>query len=50
MRYRCKIYGRDKFYRPGPHWCGTIFLKHYNRKKYKEKYNGSIWEEIKEER
>ena len=48
-RYRCKRCGRDKFQKPSPHNCGSNFLKHYGRKKYKEQYNGSIWEEINEE-
>ena len=48
-RYRCKRCGRDKFQKPEPHNCGSNFLKHFNKKKYLEKYNGSIWEEINEE-
>lgn len=46
MTYKCKICGRDKFQKPTPHNCGSIFLKHYGRKRYKEMYNGSIWEKI----
>ena len=37
-RYKCKICGRDKFQKPTPHNCGSNFLKHYGRKKYKDKY------------
>jgi len=48
-RYRCKRCGRDKFTKPSPHRCGKNFLKHYGRKKYKEKYDGNIFEEIKDE-
>ena len=45
-RYRCKICGRDKFEKPTPHICGSVYLKHYGRKKYKEIYGDSIFEEI----
>lgn len=30
--------------------CGSNFLKHYNKKKYLEEFDGSIWEEIDEKR
>ena len=48
IRYRCKICKRDKFQKPDPHWCGSVYLKHYGRKRYKELYNGSIWEIVDE--
>ena len=48
MRYKCKICGRDKFQNPSPHWCGSVYLKHYGRKKYKQKYNGTIWVKLEE--
>jgi len=41
--YKCLLCGRDKFQKPASHRCGNNFLKHYNRKYYKEKYNGSIF-------
>ena len=48
-RYRCKRCGRDKFQKPTPHRCGSCFLKHYGRKKYKKLYNGNMFEEVKNE-
>lgn len=45
-RYKCKLCGRDKFQKPSPHICGGNYLKHYGRKKYKELFNGSIWEKV----
>lgn len=45
-RFRCKRCGRDKFDRPRPHRCCGSLLVHYGRRKWKERYNGSLFEEI----
>jgi hypothetical protein len=47
-RYRCKRCGRDKFEKPTPHNCGSQYLKHYGKLKYKEQFNGNMFEKIEE--
>jgi hypothetical protein len=44
-RYRCLLCGRDKFQKPGSHYCRGQFLKHTKRKAHKLGLE-TIWEEI----
>ncbi|BDU76229.1 hypothetical protein [Mesoterricola sediminis] len=44
--FRCRLCGRNKFERPSPHMCAVGYLKHYGRRKYKERYPGGIFEVI----
>ena len=45
-RYRCKRCGRDTFAKPGPHRCMNSLLVHYGRQKWKDLYDGNMFEEV----